>query len=86
MEVNGVEFEEEEYVPRRPTVREVGNRMAAWLMKNKIAKTPIQANGILLIVILVCVIAGIVALIVGDRRPVGPSPAQQTLFRSMNIR
>lgn len=77
MEVNGVEFQDEEFEVRARPIAPKKKTIGDWLIEKKIAKNPLQANTTLLIVIIVCVIATGVALYVNSLRPVAPSRSFQ---------
>ena len=85
MEVNGVEFEdEEEFTPRFQEIKKKAKSMGDWLIEKKIAKNPIQANTVLLIVIVVCTIGITAGLYVNAKKPVGPTYSQQLQAAQMN--
>ena len=85
MEVNGVEFEEDtEFSPRVEELKKKGKTMGDWLIEKKIAKNPIQANTVLLIVIVVCIIGIFSGLYVNAKKPVGPTYSQQLQAAQMN--
>jgi hypothetical protein len=77
MEVNGVEFQDEEFEVRARPLAPKKKTMGEWLIEKKIAKNPLQANTALLIVIIVCIIASGVALYVNALRPAAPSHSLQ---------
>ena len=85
MEVNGVEFEEEtEFSPRMEELKKKGKTFGDWLIEKKIAKNPLQANTVLLIVIIVCIIGILAALYINAKKPVGPTHSQELQTAQMN--
>lgn len=83
MEVNGVEFEEEESLDIRPVTQTKKHSFGEWLIKHKIAKDPLKANTIFLFAILFCLVVGMGSLVLGNKKPVGPSHSQQIQFAQM---
>jgi hypothetical protein len=84
MEVNGVEFQDEEFEIRARPVAPKKKTIGDWLIEKKIAKNPLQANTALLVVIVVCLIATGVALYFNTLRPVPPSHSFQIKAMQMN--
>ena len=84
MEVNGVEFQEEEFETRARPVQPHKKTIGEWLIEKKFAKNPLQANSVLLIIIVGCIIITGVALYINTFRPVPPSRSQQIKFELMN--
>lgn len=87
MEVNGVEFEEEtEFSPQIQEIKKKGKTFGDWLIEKKIAKNPLQANTVLLIVIIVCIIGTLAGLYVNAKKPVGPTHSQQLQAEQLSKR
>ena len=84
MEVNGVEFQEEEFEVRARPMKPHKKTIGEWLIEKNIAKNPLQANTVLLVVIVVCIIIIGVALYVNTLRPVPPSHSMQIKAQLMN--
>ncbi len=84
MEVNGVEFEEEEVPVRRTFVRAKEESLIEWLIRVKAVKSPFQANYVLLVVIIFSFAAIATAMVINSRKPVGPTRFQQQQFQTMN--
>jgi len=64
--------------------RTMGEKMGAWLIAHNVAKNPIQANYVLLVLVIGAVAVGAVVLFMGDRKPVGPTAHEQALMNQMN--
>jgi hypothetical protein len=73
--------EPELYSPRPRKTRE---DLGTWLIRHHIAKSPIEANYVLLVIIFVCLVLGGFAIFYSDRTPAGPSLQQQVEFAPMN--
>ena len=87
MEVNGVEFEEEtEFSPRMEELKKKGKTLGEWLIEKKIAKNPLQANTVLLIVIIVCIIGTLAGLYINGKKPAGPTHSQQLQAEQLSKR
>lgn len=84
MEVNGVEFQDEEFETRARPMKSEKKTLGEWLIEKKIAKNPLQANTTLLIVIVVCIVITGIALYVNTLRPVPPSHSMQIKAQLMN--
>ncbi|MDB5189256.1 MAG: hypothetical protein JWL82_213 [Parcubacteria group bacterium] len=84
MDVNGVEFLEEGNVPvRRREFKKNLEGVSEWLISHKIAKSPIEANRMLLAAIAVMILIAFGLLVFAERKPVGPTPAQKARFDAM---
>ena len=84
MEVDGVEFEEEEFETRARPMKSHKKTLGGWLIEHKIAKNPLQANTLFLIIIVVCIIITGIALYINTLRPVGPTRTMQIKASLMN--
>lgn len=85
MEVNGVEFEEDaEFSPQIEELKKKGKTFGDWLIEKKIAKNPLQANTVLLVVIIVCIIGIFAGLYINAKKPVGPTHSQMLQAAQMN--
>ncbi len=85
MEVNGVEFADEvDAAPLKPkNFKQRLESISEWLIRKNVAKSPIQANAILIVTILLSLTIATAAFIYGSRKPVAPTPLQELQFSHM---
>ena len=84
MEINGVEFEDEVDNDSQNKLGPAQNTPSGnWLISHKIVKSPLQANNILLVTLIICIVVGGIVLREGNKKPASPTAEQQLQFSQM---